>query len=68
MKKSRNTGAKRKVYIVMGHCHKTKCTYVSEICSSRKKADEYCEYIRGVMERAEPDSFYSHWVYDGTIN
>ena len=45
MNKSRNTGARRKVYIVMGHCHKTKCTYISEICSSRKKADEYCEYI-----------------------
>jgi len=57
----------RKVYIVMGHNFTTKSTYISEVCSSKKKADKYRNYIEGVMSKHDPDNVYAHWVYDQRV-
>jgi hypothetical protein len=66
MTKSR-TRQSRKVYIVMAFKLSTKSTYVSEVCSSQKKAEEYCKYISDVMAKHDPDDHYSHWVYDARV-
>lgn len=57
----------RRVYIVLGHNFTTKSTYISEVCSSRKKAEEFRDYIEGVMSRHDPDTLYAHWVYDQRV-
>lgn len=56
----------RKIYIVMGHNYKTSVTYISEVCSSKKKADEHRNYISELMNRDEPGNYY-HWVYDQRV-
>jgi|688.fasta_scaffold53242_2 hypothetical protein len=50
----------RKVYIVMGHDVKTKSTYVSEVHTTMKKAEEYKGYIEEVMK--DEDRYY--FIYD----
>ena len=57
----------RKVYIVMAHNLTLKSTYISEVCSSRKKAEEARDYISMVMSKHDPDSHYYHWVYDQRV-
>lgn len=57
----------RKVYIVVGYKYSTKSTYISEVCSNKKKAEEFCKYINDVMAKHDPDDNYSHWVYDARV-
>ncbi len=57
----------RKVYIVMAHNLTLKSTYISEVCSSKKKAEEYKEYISKVMAKHDPENQYYHWVYDQRV-
>ena len=57
----------RKVYIVMGYKYSSKSTYISEVCSSKKKADEYCKYISDVLAKHDPGEVYAHWVYDSRV-
>jgi hypothetical protein len=54
----------RKVYIVMAHNHTTKSTYISEVCSSKSKADAFRNYISVVMSKHDPENEYTHWVFD----
>ncbi len=54
----------RKVYIVMAYDHTLQSTYISEVCSSKKKAREHEEFISGVMKKHEPGKLYTHWVCD----
>jgi hypothetical protein len=55
----------RKVYIVMGHCAKTKSTYVSEVCTTKKKAEDYKEYIEVLMKKNDLERYY--WIYDARV-
>jgi hypothetical protein len=55
----------RKVYIVMGHDAKTKSTYVSEVCTTKKKAEEYKKYIEILMKKDDNERYY--WVYDARV-
>lgn len=58
----------RKVYIVMGHCGKRNSTYISEVCTSKKKAEEYKKYIEVLMKKSEGDDFQrSYWIYDARV-
>lgn len=57
----------RKVYIVMAHNLTLKSTYISEVCSSRKKAEDHCKYISMVMAKHDPENHYHHWVYDQRV-
>jgi len=57
----------RKVHIVMAHDIKLNSTYISEICSSKKKAEEFRVYINRVMNEYEPTIRYIHWVYEQRI-
>jgi hypothetical protein len=57
----------RKVYIVMAHKYLTNTTYVCEVCSSKKKAEEHCKYMDMLMATHETDSLYCHWVYDARV-
>jgi hypothetical protein len=52
----------RKVYIVMAYNVTTKSTFISEVCSSKKKADKFREYISEVMAKHDPENSYVHWV------
>ena len=52
----------RKVHIVMAHDHVTHSTYISEVCSSKKKAEEFRVYINRLMNEGEPTIRYAHWV------
>lgn len=57
----------RKIYIVMGYDMKNKYTYISEICSSKKRAEEYKNYIDDLMKKHEPDTLRVYWVYEGRV-
>lgn len=57
----------RKVYIVMAYNATSKSTYISEVCSSKKKAEEFRNYISGVMAKHDPDNKYIHWVFDQRV-
>ena len=52
----------RKVYIVMCHNVTQDSVYISEVCSSKKKAEFHMSFISGVMRRSEPDIFRAYWV------
>ena len=54
----------RKVYIVMAHNFTTKSTYISEVCSNKKKADAFRNYISDVMAKYDPENEYIYWVFD----
>lgn len=55
----------RKVYIVMGYAVDTRVTYISEICSSKKKAENHMKYMTELMDKTEHPRAY--WVYDGRV-
>ena len=55
----------RKVYIVMGYAFDTKSTYVSEVCSSKKKAEEHEKYMTALMKGTDHERIY--WVYDARV-
>jgi hypothetical protein len=55
----------RKVYIVMGYAVDTRVTYISEICSSKKKAESHQKYMTELMDKTEHPRTY--WVYDGRV-
>lgn len=56
----------RKVYCVMCYVYSTQCTYVSNVCSSKKKAEAHKKYIEDVMSKGgEPPRVY--WVYDARV-
>lgn len=57
----------RKVYLVMGYAHGTHTTYVSEVCSSRKKAEAHKNYITEVMDKHSSE-LHTYWVYDARVN
>jgi hypothetical protein len=57
----------RKVHIVMAHDHVTNETYISEVCSSKKKAEEFQVYINRVMNEGEPTIRYIHWVHEQRV-
>ena len=62
---SRNT---RKVHIVMAYDHELGTLYISEVCSSKKKADKYKVYINRIMNEDGKNPFrYSHWVCDKRV-
>jgi hypothetical protein len=62
-----NMKINRKVYIVMAHNLTLKSTYISEVCSSKKKAEDHKDYISKVMEKHDPANVYVHWVYDQRV-
>jgi hypothetical protein len=55
----------RKVYIVMGYAPDTKSTYVSEVCSSKKKAEAHEKYMTDLMKGTQFGRIY--WVYDARV-
>ena len=56
----------RKVYCVMCYVFSTGCTYVSNVCSSKKKAEAHKTFIEDVMKKGdEPPRVY--WVYDARV-
>ena len=57
----------RRVYIVMCYNHNDKCTYISEVCSNKKKAEEHQEYISTLMARSEPDVIRYYWIFDQRV-
>ncbi len=56
----------RKVYIVMGYACDTKNTYISEVCSSRKKAEAHQKFMEEVMQKHEPYNRV-YWVFDQRV-
>lgn len=54
----------RKVHIVMAYDHVTNSTYISDVYSSKKKAEEFRVYINRIMNKDEPTFRYTHWIYD----
>ena len=58
---------KRKVYIVMCHSLTYNSTYISEVCSSKKKAEDHKVYISKLMEKHEPENLRVYWVYDQRV-
>lgn len=57
----------RKVYIVMGYEYKNKVTYVSEVCSSKKKAEHYKKWISHLMAKEEGEFARTYWIYDARV-
>jgi hypothetical protein len=55
----------RKVYIVMGYDYNLKITYISEICSSKKKAENHMKWMSTLMDK--PETPRAYWVYDGRV-
>ena len=60
-----NMATKRKVYIVMGYAYETKSTYISEVCTSLKKAEAHKEFITRIMDGTEHKRNY--WIYDARV-
>lgn len=58
----------RKVYLVMCHHVPHKETYVSEVCSTMKKAEKYKEYISKVMAEHDPDNPRAYWIFDMRVS
>ena len=56
--------SKRKVYIVMCSHLTHNYVYISEVCSSKKKAEEHKSYISEVMAKHEPEATRAYWVTD----
>lgn len=46
------------VYVIMGHNSKYQSTYISRICSNKKKAAEEQRYIESVMQ-GEPIVYWT---------
>ena len=63
-----NMKKNRKVYIVMGHAFDTKSTYISEVCTSKKKADAHQKYMSELMARADTGfGLRVYWVHDARV-
>lgn len=56
----------RMVYVVVGYDHKSHSSYISSILSSRKKAEEYKNYIEILMKDHE-DTLRSYWIQDRKV-
>lgn len=56
--------SKRKVYIVMCNNLTNQYAYISEVCSSKKKAEDHKVYISELMARHEPEVSRAYWVTD----
>lgn len=52
----------RNVYLVMAHNQRTSNTYVSQVLSSKKEAEEYRTYISDLMQKHQPDYPRTYWV------
>lgn len=52
----------RRVHIVMCYNLTLKNTYISEVCSNKKKAQEHLDSISKIMEKYEPDMVRTYWV------
>lgn len=52
-----STARNKYVYIVMAHNPVHSSTYISRVCSNKKKATEECRYIESVM-RGEPNVYW----------
>lgn len=61
-----NMKKNRKVYIVMGHAFDTKSTYISEVCTSKKKADAHQKYMSKLMEGTDY-GMRVYWVHDARV-
>jgi hypothetical protein len=46
------------VYVIMGHNSKYQSTYISRICSNKKKAAEEQRYIESIMQ-GEPNVYWT---------
>lgn len=57
----------RKVYIVMCYNFTYNNTYISEVCSNRKKAQERMDSISKIMEKYEPESRRIYWIFDQRV-
>lgn len=57
----------RKVYIVMCNNLTHNYVYISEVCSSKKKAEDHKVYISDIMNRHEPEISRVYWVYDQRV-
>lgn len=57
----------RKVHIIMAYDHVTNKTYISEVCSSKKKAEEFRVYINRIMNVGEQTLRYTHWIFDRRV-
>ena len=55
----------RKVYIVIGYAVDTRVTYISEICSSKKKAENHMKWMSTLMDK--PETPRAYWVYDARV-
>lgn len=58
----------RKVYLVMCYHYNHKSTYVSEACTTQKKADKYREYISKVMNEHDPENPRDFWIYEVKVS
>lgn len=52
----------RRVHIVICYNHTLQSTYISEVCSSKKKAEDHKNYISALMHRDDPDTVRTYWV------
>jgi hypothetical protein len=52
-----NMARNKYVYVIMGHNSKYQATYISRICSNKKKAEDEAKYIEDIM-RGEPIVFW----------
>ena len=57
----------RRVHIVLCYNHTLQSTYISEVCSSKKKAEEHKVYISALMTREEPETLRTYWVMSQRI-
>lgn len=57
----------RRVHIVLCFSQKWNCTYISEVCTSKKKAEQHRDYIDELMAREEPDNVRTYWVMSQRI-
>jgi hypothetical protein len=52
----------RRVHIVICYNHTLQSTYISEVCSNKKKAEDHKEYISALMHKDDPDTLRTYWV------
>lgn len=57
----------RKVYIVMCYNFTHNNTYISEVCSNKKKAQERMDSISSIMEKYEPENRRIYWIFDQRV-
>jgi hypothetical protein len=52
----------RRVHIVICYNLTLKYSYISEVCSNKKKAQEHLDSISKIMEKYEPDMVRTYWI------